>query len=90
MMFKQEVQAEIDNSLINQKSLRYNKMISFRKFIKLNEEVTASRRQGIQHLSDMKPEQFIQWMKLVKSELGGVLKNIKAVMKIDRIRCEIR
>lgn len=58
-------------------------MISFRKFLKLNEEVSTSRRQGIQHLTDMKPEQFIQWMKTVKNETMGVLKNIKCVCKID-------
>lgn len=58
-------------------------MISFRAFVKLTEEVAASRRQGITHLHEMKPEQFVQWMKSVKTELGGVLKNIKAVMKID-------
>lgn len=56
-------------------------MISFRQFIQ--EEVVASRRQGITHLQEMKPEEFVTWMRTVKTELGGVLKNIKAVMKID-------
>ena len=58
-------------------------MISFREFIVIQEEVVASRRQGITHLQEMKPEEFVAWMRSVKTELGGVLKNIKAVMKID-------
>lgn len=64
-------------------------MISFRAFVRLTEEVATTRRQGIQHLTDMKPEQFVQWMKTVRTEMSGVLKNIKAVMKIDGLgfRC---
>jgi hypothetical protein len=61
-------------------------MIRFRQFLRneqLAEEVATTRRQGIQHLSNMKPEQFVQWMKTVRTEMSGVLKNIKAVMKID-------
>lgn len=61
-------------------------MIRFRQFLRIKqlaEDVATTRRQGIQHLTDMKPEQFVQWMKSVKTELGGILKNIKAVMKID-------
>lgn len=56
-------------------------MKTFREFIQ--EEVVSSRRQGITHLQEMKPEEFVAWMRSVKTELGGVLKNIKAVMKID-------
>lgn len=61
-------------------------MIKFSQFLqikKITEEVMATRRQGIQHLTDMKPDQFVRWMKNVKTELSGILKNIKAVMKID-------
>lgn len=58
-------------------------MIGFREFITMQEEVVASRRQGITHLQEMKPEEFVAWMRTVKTELGGVLKNIRAVMKID-------
>ena len=60
-------------------------MISFKKFLRLHEEVVSTRRQGIQHLQEMPPEIFIQWMRSVRNELGGVLKNIKSVMKIDGI-----
>jgi hypothetical protein len=58
-------------------------MIKFSEYLKLTEDVATSRRQGITHLREMKPDQFIQWMKTVKTDLNGVLKNIKAVMKID-------
>lgn len=58
-------------------------MITFKEYLKISEEVAASRRQGIQHLTDMKPEQFVQWMKTVKNETSGILKNIKCVGKID-------
>ena len=56
-------------------------MKSFRQF--LYEQVSTTRRQGITHLQEMKAEEFIMWMRSVKNEMGGVLKNIKAVMKID-------
>ncbi|MGB9591298.1 MAG: hypothetical protein ACPL1K_02135 [Candidatus Kryptoniota bacterium] len=55
-------------------------MISFSEFLK--EEVAATTRQGITHLQDMKPEEFIGWIKSVKAA-GGVLSNYKTVMKID-------
>lgn len=57
-------------------------MIRFSEYIQLQEEVEATRRQGITHLQEMKPEVFLKWMKTVKQEMG-VLKNVKAVMKID-------
>lgn len=59
-------------------------MKSFRQF--LYEQVSTTRRQGITHLQEMKPEEFVIWMRSVKNEMGGVLKNIKAVMKIDGLR----
>lgn len=59
-------------------------MITFSQYLKITEqEVVASKRQGITHLQEMKPEEFVAWMRSVKTELGGVLKNIKVVMKID-------
>lgn len=45
--------------------------------------VATSRRQSITHLQEMDNEEFVVWMRAVKSEFGGVLKSIKAVMKID-------
>lgn len=62
-------------------------MIKFKEFLQIeqaNEDaVVSTRRVGIKHLQEMTPEDFIIWMRSVKNELGGVLKNIKAVMKID-------
>lgn len=55
-------------------------MLSFSEFIK--EEVAATTRQGIAHLQDMKPEEFISWVKSVKAA-GSVLSDYKTVMKID-------
>jgi hypothetical protein len=56
-------------------------MISFKKF--LPEEVVNSKRVSIQHFQKMKSEEFVAWMKTVRFDYGGVLKNIKAVMKVD-------
>jgi hypothetical protein len=55
-------------------------IISFKEFIA--ESVATTTRQGITHLQDMKPEEFVSWIKSVKAA-GGVLSNYKTVMKID-------
>jgi hypothetical protein len=55
-------------------------MLSFKEFIE--EQVAPTTRQGITHLQDMKPEEFISWIKEVKAA-GGILSNYKVVMKID-------
>lgn len=55
----------------------------FNQFI-IDEEVSTTRRQGIKHFQQMDPVEFVNWMKSVKNETKGILKNIKAVMKIDR------
>lgn len=57
-------------------------IVPFRQFLE-EAEVAANRRQGITHFQQMKPEEFVLWMRSVKQETDGVLKNIKAVMKID-------
>jgi hypothetical protein len=48
----------------------------------MKESVMSSRRQGITHFQQMKPEEFVYWMRSVR-EKHGVLKDIKAVMKVD-------
>jgi hypothetical protein len=59
-------------------------MLDFRSYLQEEDEnVATNRRQGITHLQQMKPEEFILWMRKVKSETAGILKDIKAVMKID-------
>lgn len=55
-------------------------MIRFTEFIA--EGVTATTRQGITHLQDMRPEEFVKWVREVRAA-GGVLSNYKTVMKID-------
>lgn len=57
-------------------------MLSFKQY-NLQEEVVASRRQGITHFDEMKPLVFIDWIKHIKVNLGGILSNIKTVMKLD-------
>lgn len=57
-------------------------MIKFSEYLNIQESVATSRRVGITHLQEMRPEVFLDWIKSVKQEMG-VLKNIKAVMKID-------
>lgn len=57
-------------------------MLKFGQFIK-EQEVAATKRKGITHFQEMRPEEFVLWMRSVKKDAQGVLKNIKAVMKID-------
>lgn len=49
----------------------------------MEQEVAVSRRQGITHLQEMKPEEFVFWLRKVKTEASGILKDVKCVMKID-------
>lgn len=62
-------------------------MISFKTFLLEEEEtsVAAMKRQGIVHLTQMKPAAFISWLETVKSDASGFLgkQNIKAALKID-------
>ena len=56
-------------------------MKTFNQFI--FESVATTRRQGMQHFQKMDPIEFVEWLRDVKRETQGVLKNIKAVMKVD-------
>jgi len=58
-------------------------MISFKDYLTIQEEVVTSKRQSIIHFQKMKPEEFVAWMKTVKNETKGILKDIKCVAKID-------
>ncbi len=49
------------------------------------EQVVATKRKGIIHFQDMDPTKFILWLRASKTELNGILKDIRAVMKIDGI-----
>lgn len=55
-------------------------MIRFSEYLN---EVSTTKRQGIQHLSDMDPVVFVNWLRSVKDQAFGFLKNIKAVSKLD-------
>jgi len=56
-------------------------MQSNRSFI--SEAAVATRRRGISHLHDMKDDEFITWLKSIKTISNGVLKDHKVVMKVD-------
>ena len=56
-------------------------MKTFRQFI--DEQVSSTRRVGIQHLQQMDPIKFVEWLRDVKNETKGILKDIKCVAKID-------
>lgn len=59
-------------------------MLKFGQYLEIVEqEVKATTRTGISHLKDMKPDEFVAWMRQVKIENNGILKNIKCVSKID-------
>lgn len=56
-------------------------MKTFYQFI--TDSVSSTRRQGIQHFQKMDPVEFVEWLRDVKKETKGILKDIKAVMKVD-------
>ncbi len=47
------------------------------------EEVSTTTRKSMMHLSGMKPEDFIDWLKTVKRETDGILTNYKTSLKVD-------
>ncbi len=48
-----------------------------------SEEVSTTTRKSMTHLQNMKPEDFIDWLKTVKREAKGVLTNYKTTLKLD-------
>ena len=48
-----------------------------------SEEVSTTTRKSMAHLSAMKPEDFIDWLKTVKRETKGIISNYKVSSKID-------
>jgi len=64
-------------------------MISFKEWLDtvsviiLEDDVSSSKRVGIEHFQKMKPEEFLNWLKTVKNDLGGIIKDVKTVGKID-------
>lgn len=57
-------------------------MLSFKEYLR-EEEVKASRREGIDHLQKMKDIEFIEFFSKVKKELKGKLKNVPVQLKVD-------
>jgi hypothetical protein len=59
-------------------------MLTFSQFRqRLDETVVATTRESIIHLQGMKDVEFIHFMRSVKSELKGKLKNIPVALKVD-------
>ena len=48
-----------------------------------SEEVSTTTRKSMAHLSAMKPEEFVNWLKTIKREARGILSNYKTSLKID-------
>jgi hypothetical protein len=59
-------------------------MLTFKEFRqKLNEDVSVTSRESIIHLQSMKDIEFIQFMRSVKKDLKGILKNLPVSTKVD-------
>lgn len=56
-------------------------MKSFTQYLK--EEAVATKRQNMLHLQKMKDEEFIEFVRKVKSEMGGKLADVKVSLKVD-------
>ena len=57
-------------------------MKTFKDFLK-ESDVIATPRVGMVHLQKMKDTEFIQFIKTVKNEMQGKLKDLKASLKVD-------
>ena len=55
-------------------------MKSFTQYLK---EAVATKRQNMLHLQKMKDEEFIEFVRKVKSEMGGKLADVKVSLKVD-------
>ena len=50
-----------------------------------SEEVSITTRKSMAHLSAMKPEDFIGWLKTVKREAKGILSNYKTSLNNPKL-----
>lgn len=48
-------------------------------------DVVETRRQNMIHFQDMKPVEFINFLREIKDTMGGKLQDLKTVMKVDGI-----
>lgn len=61
-------------------------MKSFKSYLAEEDDgssIIATKRQNMLHLQKMKDEEFIQFIRSVKDEMGGKLSNIKVSLKVD-------
>lgn len=60
-------------------------MVSFKQYLKEEQESTIakSKKQSIVHFQDMKPLEALRFLRKVKDELKGKLKNIPVSLKVD-------
>lgn len=56
-------------------------MITFKQF--LLEDVVSSTRKSMMHLQSMKPIEFVQWIKSIDADLGGILTDLTVSLKVD-------
>lgn len=56
-------------------------MVTFKQF--LQEEVSTSTRKSMMHLQNMKPLEFVSWVKSLHDEFGGVLTDLEVSLKVD-------
>lgn len=47
------------------------------------EDVVETRRSNMVHFQDMKPVEFINFLREIRDTMGGKLENLKTVMKVD-------
>lgn len=56
-------------------------MITFKNFIR--ENVEATTRQNMLHLQKMKDEEFVQFIRGIKNDMSGKLRDLKVSLKVD-------
>jgi hypothetical protein len=60
-------------------------MITFRQYLaeESESEIAKTKRQGIVHFQDMKPVEALQFLRKIKDEMKGKLKDIPVTLKVD-------
>ena len=58
-------------------------MITFKQFLLEEDDVISSKRKTLLHLQNMKPIEFIEWIKGLHDDFGGVLSDLEVTLKVD-------
>jgi hypothetical protein len=58
-------------------------MITFKEYLTEESDIVKTKRQGIVHFQDMKPVEALQFLRKIKDELKGQLKDIPVTLKVD-------